>query len=373
MIRSAPRSYAEAMKAKTIRHLLYANAAAALLVGFLVWVAPRPLPAAENAKPWETKATIQALGFAFAGMGFALLFLDVPVMLRDRRRLATGLAFGNCCTACILLIQQTQIWRSPWGWPLVLTPALLTVGFTWAALQAPDPQEAAPEPGVPEPGDLQRGWLRQLGQATAQEERNRLARDLHDSIKQQIFAIRIGAATAEERWESDPAGARAALGHVQRSAHEALVEMDALLQQLRPRALAGVGLAEALREQCEALGYRTGAEVTLEASPALPDERLPPGAQETLFRMAQEALANVARHARARAVRVDLGVQGETVRLRVQDEGQGFDAAAAPPGMGLRNLEERARGLGGRCTVASAPGAGTTVEAEIPLLPRRQA
>ena len=209
--------------------------------------------------------------------------------------------------------------------------------------------------------------LRQIGEAAAQEERNRLARDLHDSIKQQLFSINVGTATAQERWERDPEGAKAALVDVRRSAKEAMVEMQALLHQLRPEALTYTGLVEALREQCEALGYRTGAEVTLELGEPLPDDHLPPGTQETLFRIAQEALANVARHARAREVRVWLGRDGGSVRIWVRDDGQGFDPDSEASGMGLRNIRERTKSFRGNATVASEPGAGTTVDVWIPL------
>jgi signal transduction histidine kinase len=211
-------------------------------------------------------------------------------------------------------------------------------------------------------------WLRQVSEAAAQEERNRLARDLHDSIKQQLFSINVGTATAQERWEHDPEGARKALADVRRSAREALVEMQAMLHQLRPEALGTAGLIEALREQCEALGYRTGAEVTLTLGDPIPDENLPPGAQETLFRIAQEMLANVARHARARTVRLWLGRQGEEARIRIVDDGQGFDPAAQVSGMGLRNLTERAASLHGALEVASAPGAGAALTVRIPLV-----
>lgn len=209
--------------------------------------------------------------------------------------------------------------------------------------------------------------LRWIGEAAAQEERNRLARDLHDSIKQQLFSINVSAAAAQERWDRDPEGARAMLADVRRSAKEAMVEMQALLHQLRPEALTSTGLVEALREQCEALGYRTGAEVTLELGEPLADDHLLPGSQETLFRVAQEALSNIARHARARKVRVWMGRDGGAARIWIRDDGQGFDPGPEASGMGLRNIKERTKSLRGNATVASEPGAGTTVDVWIPL------
>jgi signal transduction histidine kinase len=218
--------------------------------------------------------------------------------------------------------------------------------------------------------NLRESLLAQTQDAAIQQERNRLARELHDSIKQQIFSVNISAAAAQARWESDPQGAQAALGDVRRSAQEAMVEMNALLQQLSPVPLEKVGLRQALRDQCEALGYRTGAEVVAEFGELPDDDRLLPGTQESLFRIAQEALSNVARHARARQVRLYLGqreIDGPLV-LEIQDDGQGFDVSAEQGGMGLDNVRQRVQALGGKLEITSAPGAGTILRAPVPLL-----
>lgn len=229
-----------------------------------------------------------------------------------------------------------------------------------------------------------REMLRQAGEAAAAEERNRLARDLHDSIKQQIFSINASAAAAQARWEHDPGGAQRALEDVRRSAQEAMIEMQALLQQLRPLPVESVGLVQALKEQCEALHYRSGAQVDMEFG-ALPEaDRLPAGAADALFRMAQEALSNVARHARAQHVTVRLeqvqeaqdGTAVEALVLLVADNGVGFDRKAnsamvrpAAKGRGLVNLAERAHALGATLHVVSVPNEGTTVMIRLPLAP----
>jgi signal transduction histidine kinase len=220
---------------------------------------------------------------------------------------------------------------------------------------------------------LQQKWQDQIREAAAQQERNRLARDLHDSIKQQIFSVRVASATVEARWDNDPEGARDALAHVRRSAQEAAVEMQALLHQLRPEALANVGLVEALREQCEALGYRTGAQVVVGIGELPAEEQLPPTAQEALFRIAQEALANIARHARAATVHVRLGRTGEwedqALELEVRDDGKGFDPAQETPGIGLRSMKERLQPFGGILKVESTAGSGARLIARMPLVP----
>ncbi len=224
--------------------------------------------------------------------------------------------------------------------------------------------------------------VRSTGLAAAQAERNRLARDLHDSIKQQLYAINVSAAAALARWESDLAGARTAVEDVRRAAQAALAEMAALLQQLRPAPLAAAGLLDALREQCEALAHRTGAEVTVDLgqpedatayTAAVDAGRLAPGAEEAIFRIAQEALNNIARHARAVHVTLRLRVAGEALHLEIVDDGQGFatsedlTADPAPLGYGLAGMRDRAAAIGAKLDIISVSGQGTRISLSVPL------
>lgn len=214
---------------------------------------------------------------------------------------------------------------------------------------------------------LLRGHLyEQITEAAAQEERNRLARDLHDSIKQQIFSMSVSAAAALARLEHDPAGARSALVDVKQSAQEALVEMRAMLQQLSPAPLERAGLIEAVREQLEAIGYRTGAKVTTHFGDLPDDAHLPLGSQEAIFRIVQEALSNIARHARAQKIELWLERDGDDALLRIQDNGKGFDPDTAGGGMGLSNMAKRVTALYGDMIVESALGEGTLLEVRIP-------
>ncbi len=229
---------------------------------------------------------------------------------------------------------------------------------------------------------LREELVRSTGQTAVQAERNRLARDLHDSIKQQLYAINISAAAALARWESDLAGARAAVEDVRRAAQAALAEMAALLQQLRPAPLAAAGLLDALREQCDALAHRAGAEVTVDLgqpedaaayAAAVDAGRLAPGAEEAIFRISQEALNNIARHARAAHVSLRLRVEDEALRLTIADDGQGFAAAEAgaadqsTAGYGLAGMRDRAAAIGAELDVTSAAGRGTKVALSVPL------
>lgn len=216
----------------------------------------------------------------------------------------------------------------------------------------------------------------QVSKTAAQEERNRLARDLHDSIKQQIFSVVMSAAAVKARWSSDPAGALLAIEDIERTAQEAQVEMQVLLQELRPVALENVGLIESLRMQCQALGYRTGAQVSAELGELPAEELLPLGAQELIFRIVQEGFANIARHARAEQVWLSLRRQGEALLVEIGDDGQGFALEEKPKGfggMGLANIRERARSLGGQATIWSQVGAGTTLHLYLPLVQEAEA
>jgi signal transduction histidine kinase len=213
---------------------------------------------------------------------------------------------------------------------------------------------------------LRSTYEEQIRAAAGQEERNRLARDLHDSVKQQIFAIQTSAATAQARFASDPPGASGALEQVRESAREAMAEMEAMLDQLRATPLENVGLAEALKKQCDALRFRTGAEVRVTVGELPPSHSLPPGAQDVVFRIAQEALANVGRHARATHVTVTLDSTERSLQLRVEDDGIGFAPGQPGGGMGLGNMRSRAASVGGTLAVTTQPGNGTLVRLSVP-------
>jgi len=216
---------------------------------------------------------------------------------------------------------------------------------------------------------LRTRYEQQIHRAGAQEERNRLARDLHDSIKQQIFIIQTAAATAQARFDGDQAGAALAIEQVRSAARDAMTEMEVMMDQLRSVPLENAGLIDALRRQCEALGHRTGAQVQFVPGTLPPDKTLPPGAHQAILRVAQEACANIGRHARARNVVVSLAETDKNVGLRIKDDGAGFDPYLKTGGMGIANMRSRAREFGGIFFVNSRPGDGTTVTFSIPKMP----
>jgi signal transduction histidine kinase len=213
---------------------------------------------------------------------------------------------------------------------------------------------------------LRSQYEQHIRQAARIEERSRLARDLHDAVKQQLFAIQTSAATVRERFTSDAPGALAALEQVRASARDAMTEMEALINQLQAAPLENTGLVSALKQHCEALALRTGADVQVEIGTLPPSNRLPPGTQQALFRATQEALANVAKHARATRVTVRVGMSNHNLELSVTDDGVGFDPTAVANGMGLNNMRARIGEIGGTRLVRARPGHGTTIAFSIP-------
>jgi two-component system, NarL family, sensor histidine kinase UhpB len=199
-----------------------------------------------------------------------------------------------------------------------------------------------------------------------EQERSRIAQDLHDEVNQALTAIllRLSATIGDAPWDL-----RAELQETQELVVRAMEELLALAQQLRPTALDDHGLIPALAAQVSDFGMRTGMHAHFHHHgdlPALSDEE-----QLVIFRVTQESLSNVVKHAGAHGVDVELSFVGRTL-LRVRDDGQGFDAAPSrrvngrmrgrPGGLGLSGMRERALHVGGSLDVFTAPGVGTTIE-----------
>ena len=197
------------------------------------------------------------------------------------------------------------------------------------------------------------------------EERNRLARELHDSVTQQLFGVVLAAESACELLERGGAAGEQ-LERVQALARAAMEELRSVVFELRPASLEAEGLGQVLRKHVEVLRHVTGREIELRvASPP----SLGPAAAGQVFRIAQEALQNALRHADAGRIEVRLEDGGGRLALSVADDGRGFDASA--PGvrgrrLGLTSMEERAAELGGRLAIESRPGEGTTVRLDVP-------
>jgi signal transduction histidine kinase len=198
------------------------------------------------------------------------------------------------------------------------------------------------------------------------EERNRIARELHDAVTQKLFSLRLTASAAATVVDRDPARAAAELETVATLAAEAADELRAIVVGLRPVDLAGDGLDVALRKQAELLDRVHRPAVRFTGGPV---PRLAAASEEAAYRIAQEALHNALRHGDASAVSVGLRARNGSVVVEVVDDGRGFDPAApgaAGQRLGLASMRERARAAGGRLEVRSRPGGGTTVRLEVP-------
>jgi signal transduction histidine kinase/PAS domain-containing protein len=205
------------------------------------------------------------------------------------------------------------------------------------------------------------------------QERQRLARDLHDAVTQSLYSLTLFARAAREMLQGGNTDrADQHLERIGEMAHHALKEMRLLIYQLRPSALEAEGLVGALEQRLEAVERRAGIDARLVADRGSPG--LPPQVEEALYRIAQEILNNVLKHAGATKVVIALDAGGGAVELAVRDNGRGFDpeAGRAAGGMGLANIRQRVEGLGGTLTITSKAGQGTEVRANVPVTWRRE-
>jgi len=199
------------------------------------------------------------------------------------------------------------------------------------------------------------------------EERNRLARDLHDSVTQQLFSIALTAEAALSQFDSDPAAARKHLEGLSRHARAASQEMRSLIFELRPAELERDGLVTTLRKHVEVLARARGRDISFETSG---DHPLSFVVESQAYFIAQEALNNALKHAEAQQIKVALKIDNALLRLRVEDDGEGFDveeARARGLRLGLTSMDERANSVRGSLRIDSRPGKGTTVTLEAPL------
>jgi signal transduction histidine kinase len=220
---------------------------------------------------------------------------------------------------------------------------------------------------------IEHARLVQRGQdAAVLEERARLARDLHDSVTQSVFSLGMMARAAQTQYSRGNDRLGTTLDRIATLSQDALREMRALLFELQPTGLADDGLGPALRKLAEAVRTRLELDVECQADS---DLRLAPEVETAIFRIAQEALANAAKHARARSITMVLQETRGHLRLTVSDNGVGFDPRTPPVvsndgrqgGMGMRTMRERAAATGISLRIRSRVGRGTTVVVDAPM------
>lgn len=203
--------------------------------------------------------------------------------------------------------------------------------------------------------------------AAVSAERERLARDLHDAVTQTLFSAGLIAEILPRLYAENPAEGEKKLDDLRRLTRGALAETRSLLTELRPAALVETPFCDLLRQLIEATTGRTRLAITLTMEG---DDVLPPDVQTNLYRIAQEALSNVVRHARARNLEVDLHYKLTEVNLSLRDDGRGFDPTDIPADhFGVRIMAERAASIKAALKVDSTVDSGTRITVRWPMIP----
>jgi two-component system sensor histidine kinase UhpB len=210
---------------------------------------------------------------------------------------------------------------------------------------------------------ISRGVLR-----LQEEERGRLSRDLHDGVGQLLTALKIQLELTEKEADAAAPELSPRLAAAREMAERCLADVRVLSRMLRPPMLDELGIVPTLRWLARTFHEQTSIAVRLHVEGT--ERRLSPHLETLVYRLTQEALTNVARHAAAREASVTLRLEGERVLVRVEDGGRGFDAAAVlgdegEAGFGVRSMRDRVVFVGGKFTLRSVPGCGTVIEAEL--------
>jgi signal transduction histidine kinase len=208
------------------------------------------------------------------------------------------------------------------------------------------------------------GRLSQSLVAAQEQERKSISRELHDEVGQTLNALLVDAGNLEKRIPESDAQSRQLLNSIRRLADTSVNEIRDIALLLRPSMLDDLGLTAAIQWQAREVSRRTGLAVRVSAEAVADD--LPEGLSVCLYRIAQEALQNVTRHAQAKTVHIELKQTLDRLVLSVHDDGIGFDAENVR-GLGAVGMEERLRQIGGVLRVTSQPGKGTTLVAEVPV------
>jgi signal transduction histidine kinase len=200
-----------------------------------------------------------------------------------------------------------------------------------------------------------------MRQIATVEERQRLSRDLHDAVKQILFAATTLSDSLPRLWAKDPSRAKEYTQEVTHLNRAALAEMDMLLLEMRPESLVKAPFMDLLNNLCYGLRGRKKIDIHLNYQGS-DNLRLPADTQIALYRLTQEALNNIAKHSEATLVEVACICNGDSLRLTIQDDGQGFDARRTTVGIGLNSMRERADAVGATLTITSEVGQGTTIQ-----------
>ncbi len=208
--------------------------------------------------------------------------------------------------------------------------------------------------------------LQQSRELAVLDERNRLARELHDSVTQSLYSLTLFSETARQLANAGNQERLAPyLGRIGETSQQALKEMRLLVHELRPMEIEDQGLVGALQQRLESVEKRAGVNAQLQLNGTV---QVPASLEYELYRVAQEALNNSLKHSAATSVMVRVTAGDQHIQIEIEDNGRGFDteAVGTSGGMGLTTMRERVENLGGRFNVNSQPGAGTKVRIKVP-------
>ena len=192
------------------------------------------------------------------------------------------------------------------------------------------------------------------------QERQRLARNLHDAVNQSLFSANLIADVLPRQWEKDPENGKKSLERLRRLTNGAMAEMRMMMMELRPIALHDDDLGNLLRLLCDAFTGRSNIPIHLSINGKA---TLPTDIQVTLYRLCQESLNNIAKHSRATEVSIHLICQGNSIKLSIQDDGCGFDITQRSAGhFGISIMRERAEAIGANLAITSQSGIGSRIE-----------
>lgn len=322
----------------------------------LDYVGPMPRDQALKMRiPLKSPTVFREVAMQLAPLIISDLWAEPPLDAEIRRNLTQTL--GG-------FFQYTHSWI---GVPLVVRDCLigvLSIDHTEPGFYTP--QTARLVWAFADQAAVAIGNARSFEQAqelAALEERQKLARELHDSVSQVLYGIALGARTARALLESEPHRAVEPMEYCLSLAEAGLAEMRSLIFELRPESLEKEGLVAALTKQADALHARMDIQIHTHFC----DEPLVSlETKQVFYRVAQEALQNIFKHSQANLVELNLENAGKTLRMTIRDNGRGFDVSQEFTGhMGLLSMKERIQKIGGAFSIASVPQKGTTLQAEV--------
>jgi len=280
------------------------------------------------------------------------------------RRVLPPAILGVVVLYQLLFIRHVHEWGATYHYSAeILFYGLIGPAVTWGVLAWIERQLLAKEQA-----EAQARRERRRRERAVVEERARIAREIHEGVAQNLYFLGLQLDICRKLAEENPQRVEQELGGLQALLQESIGDLRRLIWALRPVELEELGPIEAIRRLAADLQVQVGLEIEVRVEGQ--ERRLAPEVEGALYRCAQEALNNVAKHAQARHAWVAFELERDRVRVEVRDDGRGFDVASeqrAPRGLGLRHLSERVEELGGEFYIESSPGEGTRVIAVLPL------